>query len=76
MRAGALWSESLLKSAGGPLEDKGALAPSQHPEPVVEDKLVPKSMHGLYSDLVLPFASSVQVLKEYFNALGDIRTGK
>ncbi|KAJ2915336.1 hypothetical protein MD484_g5070, partial [Candolleomyces efflorescens] len=76
MRAGALWSESLLKSAGGPLEDKGAPSPSQPFEPSEEDKLVPRSMHDSYSELVLPFASSVQVLEEYINASGGIRSGK
>ncbi|RXW18653.1 hypothetical protein EST38_g7214 [Candolleomyces aberdarensis] len=76
MRAAALWSESLLKSTGGPLEDKGSRTPSQPAEPVEEDKLTPRSMHDSYSELVLPFASSVQVLEEYINASGGIRSGK
>ena len=76
MRAATLWSESLLKSTGGPLEGQGARAPSQPAEPVEEDQLVPRGMHDSYSELVLPFASSVQVLEEYINASGGIRTGK
>lgn len=36
---------------------------------------VPRNMHDSYCELVLPFASSPELLEQYTNASGGIRTG-
>jgi acyl-coenzyme A thioesterase 9 len=69
MRTPVLWSEALLNAA--PRKDK------QVPSPVTqEEPLVPRSMGDSYSELLLPFGSSVELMEQYTNASGGIRMGK
>lgn len=73
MRPPGLWSETLLN-----LALKGASSqagPSAVPK-LPESDLQTRRMHESYTELVIPFASSPQVLEKYINATGGIRTGK
>ncbi|KXN85191.1 Acyl-coenzyme A thioesterase 9, mitochondrial [Leucoagaricus sp. SymC.cos] len=67
-RTPILWSEALLNAA--PRQTREAPLNS-HEEP-----LVPRSMGDSYSELVLPFGSSSELMEQYTNASGGIRTGK
>jgi acyl-coenzyme A thioesterase 9 len=69
MRTPVLWSETLLNAAPQPAGDAEATLASHDP-------LIPRNMHDSYAELVLPFGSSSQLLEEYTNASGGIRTGK
>ncbi|KAH9948493.1 Thioesterase/thiol ester dehydrase-isomerase [Amylocystis lapponica] len=71
MRSPILWSEALLRDSLGSSASTDAVAPSRPPS----DPLVPRNMHDSYCELVLPFASSADVLEQYTNASGGIRTG-
>lgn len=74
MRTPMLWSESILSS----LTPHNTLSSSQQ-EPVSPssaDVLPPRQMHESYSELVLPFSTSKDLLEGYINAAGGIRTGK
>ena len=39
------------------------------------DHLAPRHMHDSYCEIMLPFASSPELLEQYTNASGGIRTG-
>ncbi|KAH8115124.1 Thioesterase/thiol ester dehydrase-isomerase [Phellopilus nigrolimitatus] len=67
MRAGSLWSESLL--------DSSREVPSPAP-PARAPDTSPRRMHDSYAQIELPFASSPALLEQYVNAWGGIRTGK
>jgi acyl-coenzyme A thioesterase 9 len=69
MRTPVLWSETLLNTAREHTKDTGTKQTSRDP-------LIPRNMHDSYAELVLPFGSSSQLLEEYTNATGGIRTGK
>ncbi|EKM77042.1 hypothetical protein AGABI1DRAFT_122296 [Agaricus bisporus var. burnettii JB137-S8] len=62
------WSEVLLNAA----PRHQLVSP-----PVVPDEpLIPRSMGDSYSEVVLPFGSSPELMEQYTNASGGIRTGK
>ncbi|KAL9710573.1 hypothetical protein Ac2012v2_006111 [Leucoagaricus gongylophorus] len=61
------WSEALLHPV--PCQAKEVVS---HPD----EPLVPRSMGDSYSELVLPFGSSSELIEQYTNALGGIRMGK
>jgi len=44
----------------------------QHPD----EPLVPRSMGDSYSELILPFGSSSELIEQYTNVSGGIRMGK
>ncbi|KLO11665.1 Thioesterase/thiol ester dehydrase-isomerase [Schizopora paradoxa] len=66
VRTPRLWSESLLTSG---TESK----PTTEAKP--QDP-VPRHMYDSYSQVVFPFSSSPELLEQYVNAWGGIRTGK
>ncbi|KAF5375348.1 hypothetical protein D9615_008028 [Tricholomella constricta] len=72
LRTPILWSEALLnaerKTTGQPEEAEQTKPP--------QDPLVPRHMYDSYSELILPFGSSTQLMEEYINASGGIRMGK
>lgn len=71
MRIPILWSEALLSSQKG--------SSSQVPQTgsiTAEVSLTPRNMHDSYSEFVLPFGTSKELLEKYTNASGGIRTGK
>ncbi|OCH88958.1 Thioesterase/thiol ester dehydrase-isomerase [Obba rivulosa] len=70
IRSKILWSEALLRSS---LPDASPTSSSTPAKP--RDHLEPRHMHDSYCELVLPFASSPEVLEQYTNASGGIRTG-
>ncbi|KAF9446546.1 Thioesterase/thiol ester dehydrase-isomerase [Macrolepiota fuliginosa MF-IS2] len=70
MRIPILWSEALLNAAPRPTKE-----PSQT-KVVQEDPLAPRSMGDSYSELVLPFGTSSELMEQYTNASGGIRMGK
>lgn len=69
MRIPALWSEALLNATPHPAQEPP-------PKTIQEDPLVPRSMGDSYSELVLPFGSSSELMEQYTNASGGIRMGK
>ena len=75
MRTPILWSEALLKQTvlESTPSDSGSTPP---PFSDFEDSLTPRNMGDSYSELVLPFGSSSEILEQYTNASGGIRTGK
>ncbi|OSD03700.1 Thioesterase/thiol ester dehydrase-isomerase [Trametes coccinea BRFM310] len=50
-------------------------AKDRAPPPGAQNPLVPRRMHDSYCELRLPFASEPEVLENYTNASGGIRTG-
>lgn len=62
-----LWSESLTPTLGTPPS-----APDASPQTTIPRRI----QHDSYSELILPFGSSPQLLEQYMNASGGIRTGK
>ncbi|KAH9477054.1 Acyl-coenzyme A thioesterase 9, mitochondrial [Psilocybe cubensis] len=70
MRSRSLWSETLLNATTKP-QLKEAKDETKDDVP-----LAPRYMHESYSELVLPFGSSSELLEQYTNASGGIRTGK
>ncbi|KAG5640978.1 hypothetical protein DXG03_006471 [Asterophora parasitica] len=71
MRAPILWSEALLNA-----ERKSSSPEIPSPPPQSQGDLDPRHMYDSYSELILPFGSSTQLMEEYTNASGGIRTGK
>ncbi|KAL0952552.1 hypothetical protein HGRIS_006809 [Hohenbuehelia grisea] len=70
MRSPALWSETLLSDMSRETDsDSGAPTKKADPPP-------PRSMGDSYSEIVLQFGSSPELLEQYTNASGGIRTGK
>lgn len=71
MRSKGLWSEALSKLALPEQTEAAhgttAVAHSQ--------ALEPRRMHDSYCEILLPFASSPEMLETYTNASGGIRTG-
>lgn len=67
MRSPIPWSEALLNAAPKSGEEAPYSAPPD---------LSPRNMCDSYSELILPFGSSVEMLERYTNAHGGIRTGK
>ncbi|EEB89530.1 hypothetical protein MPER_12360 [Moniliophthora perniciosa FA553] len=75
MRTPIMWSEVLLTSeskAPSPSEDIKTPKTSA----VTALDLSPRNMHDSYTEFILPFRSSAQLLESYTNASGGIRTGK
>ncbi|PPQ69355.1 hypothetical protein CVT25_004747 [Psilocybe cyanescens] len=70
VRSRGLWSETLLNATSKPA------ALDEAKELKDDTPLAPRNMHESYSELVLPFGSSSQLLEQYTNASGGIRTGK
>jgi hypothetical protein len=73
MRTPVSWSEALLNAAPKP---PGNVAEGITAQATTQAPLVPRNMHDSYSELILPFGSSSQLVEEYINASGGIRTGK
>ncbi|KAG5638406.1 hypothetical protein H0H81_000183 [Sphagnurus paluster] len=72
MRTPILWSEALLNAARkAPGKSEASELAAPQPDP-----LVPRHMYDSYSELILPFGSSSQLMEEYINASGGIRMGK
>lgn len=71
VRSKGLWSEALSKLAipGQPEQGYGTA------DAALTRKLDPRRMHDSYCEIVLPFASSPEMLEDYTNASGGIRTG-
>ena len=69
MRSKGLWSEALSKLSIPEHEGDMAIVPSGEHAPV------PRYMHHSYCEILLPFASSPELLENYTNASGGIRTG-
>ncbi|KAI0668880.1 Thioesterase/thiol ester dehydrase-isomerase [Trametes maxima] len=66
VRSKGLWSEALA------MPDSPA---AHEPPPGTQNPLVPRRMHDSYCEIMLPFASSPELLEHYTNASGGIRTG-
>jgi len=71
MRVPVTWSEALL--AAKSKQSTGSLSKTTI---INDDQLTPRAMHDSYTESILPFGSSPQILEEYTNASGGIRTGK
>ncbi|KDR74111.1 hypothetical protein GALMADRAFT_250901 [Galerina marginata CBS 339.88] len=72
MRNPVLWSEALLHATG-----KHETHPAvETPKVPTKAPLTPRRMHDSYTELVLPFGTSSQLLEKYTNASGGIRFGK
>ncbi|KAI0370883.1 Thioesterase/thiol ester dehydrase-isomerase [Pilatotrama ljubarskyi] len=63
-----LWSEALAMPDSPDAKQLG-------PVPGERDPLVPRRMHDSYCEIMLPFASNPELLENYTNASGGIRTG-
>uniref|UniRef100_A0A0W0FHL1 HotDog ACOT-type domain-containing protein n=1 Tax=Moniliophthora roreri TaxID=221103 RepID=A0A0W0FHL1_MONRR len=73
IRTPIMWSEVLLTSESkAPSEDTKIPKTSAETAP----DLSPRNMHDSYTEFILPFGSSAQLLENYTNASGGIRTGK
>ncbi|KAG1728865.1 Thioesterase/thiol ester dehydrase-isomerase [Suillus paluster] len=71
MRTSVLWSEALLNatSTSKSSEDRPV-------EPHAPEQPLPlRYMHDTYTEILLPFASSPELLEQYTNAWGGLRTG-
>ncbi|KAI0742690.1 Thioesterase/thiol ester dehydrase-isomerase [Daedaleopsis nitida] len=76
VRSKGLWSEALNKFAGLPPTQPGSSSPaSPSAGPAGARELTPRRMHDSYCEILLPFASSPELLENYTNASGGIRTG-
>lgn len=69
IRTPILWSEALLNTAPRQARETPSVA-------APEELLVPRTMGDSYSELVLPFGSSIELMEQYTNASGGIRMGK
>jgi acyl-coenzyme A thioesterase 9 len=70
MRTPVLWSEALLNAASSTSSE---VPPVE--VPASEQSLPPRHMHDTYSEIILPFASSPELLEQYTNAWGGLRIG-
>ncbi|KAI0656279.1 Thioesterase/thiol ester dehydrase-isomerase [Cubamyces menziesii] len=68
VRSKGLWSEALAMPDAPDGKDLG-------PSPGAQNPLVPRRMHDSYCEIRLPFASNPELLENYTNASGGIRTG-
>lgn len=68
MRTPLRWSQTLLNST-----TSSSSQPSSQP---FEHKLDPRHMYDSYAEIILPFGSDANLIEEYTNATGGIRTGK
>lgn len=68
IRSRGLWSEVLLSGTAKPSTSETPSSPSSDP-------ITPRHMHATYTQVVLPFASSPELLEQYTNASGGLRTG-
>ena len=74
VRSKGLWSET-LNTLGMP-ESASTASSQEHPADASGTReLVGRRMHDSYCEFVLPFASSPELLENYTNASGGIRTG-
>lgn len=71
MRSSRPWSETLLNSSPETPEGQPQTTP-----PTNVSELPARRMHDSYAQIELPFASSPELLEQYVNAWGGIRTGK
>ncbi|KAL5478680.1 hypothetical protein ACEPAI_1957 [Sanghuangporus weigelae] len=71
VRSSRPWTEMLLNSMHDASEPAREMQIPQSPT-----ELPPRYMHDSYSQIDLPFASDRQLLEQYVNAWGGIRTGK
>ena len=75
MRTPRLWSEYLL--TGHHKQPDASQIPTTTPkEPDSDPPLQPRYMHDSYSQIVLPFSSTPELLEQYVNAWGGLRLGK
>ena len=77
IRSNILWSEALLKGAAqtSQILDAGSQTSPTAKQQDGSSRLAPRKMHDSYSEILLPFASNPELLEEYTNAYGGIRTG-
>ncbi|KAI5117181.1 hypothetical protein M0805_008160 [Coniferiporia weirii] len=71
MRSSRPWSETLLNSSPETAEEQPQTTP-----PTNISELPARRMHDSYAQIELPFSSSPELLEQYVNAWGGIRTGK
>ncbi|KAF4568343.1 hypothetical protein EYR40_010253 [Pleurotus pulmonarius] len=71
LRKPGLWAETLLSDASS---SPSTPEPPQQKSP--GSRPTPRNMTDSYSELILPFGSSPELLEQYTNAAGGIRTGK
>ncbi|KAJ4464742.1 HotDog domain-containing protein [Lentinula edodes] len=75
MRIPSLWAEARLTIAQE--EERTPITKSSEATTSPSsDDLPPRNMHDSYTEFVLPIASDPNLLEEYVNASGGIRTGK
>lgn len=75
MRIPSLWAEARLTIARE--EERTSITKSSEvTTSPSSDDLPPRNMHDSYTEFVLPIASNPNLLEEYVNASGGIRTGK
>lgn len=72
LRTPVLWSEALLNATSASKSSS-----EDHPleAPAPEQPLSPRYMYDTYAEILLPFASSPELLERYTNAWGGLRTG-
>ena len=70
VRSPRLWSESIHEAS---LKHPAALAAPNAP---ISLSLQDRRMHDSFSELTLPFSSSSELLEQYINANGGLRTGR
>ncbi|PFH49311.1 hypothetical protein AMATHDRAFT_63445 [Amanita thiersii Skay4041] len=73
LRSPGLWSEILLNSAPKPAREEPPIPQSTL---APQEPLPPRTMNDSYSELILPFGSTPELLEQYTNASGGIRIGK
>lgn len=73
MRTPTSWSEALLNAA--PKLPRHTVE-EVNVQTIPHAPPIPRNMHDSYSELILPFGSSSQLIEEYINASGGIRHGK
>ncbi|KAJ3825325.1 Thioesterase/thiol ester dehydrase-isomerase [Lentinula raphanica] len=80
MRIPSLWSEARLAITREEEARSSSVVPQNlhpvSPEPLTSKDLPSRNMHDSYTELILPFSSDPNLLEEYVNASGGIRTGK
>ncbi|KAJ4001152.1 Thioesterase/thiol ester dehydrase-isomerase [Lentinula boryana] len=76
MRIPSLWAEARLAIAHEE-EARSSVATNFHTSlESLTDNLPPRNMHDSYTQFILHFSSDPNLLEEYVNASGGIRTGK
>lgn len=72
IRSKGLWTEALSDLA---TSEWAAESSAESSAASGKRELIPRRMHDSYCEILLPFASSPELLENYTNATGGIRTG-